>query len=122
MEEVFTGNDLKLLGHLIYELQKGIRYMALYTLRPREVQYATKKLAMSKINYVCVPVSPNTVNLFFGRQECLNIVGLFGNRPLNELTPEEDFMLGAMLGYDVCQQCERYGHRKSMYMRTLGIG
>ena len=28
------------------------------------------------------------------------------------LTPEEDFMLGAMLGYDICAQCERYCERK----------
>ena len=33
-------------------------------------------------------------------------------RPLNLLTPEEDFMLGAMLGYDICAQCERYCERK----------
>ena len=29
-----------------------------------------------------------------------------------ELTPEEDFILGAMLGYDICAQCERYCERK----------
>ena len=33
-------------------------------------------------------------------------------RPLNQLTPEEDFILGAMLGYDICTQCERYCERK----------
>ena len=33
-------------------------------------------------------------------------------RPLNLLTPEEDFMLGTMLGYDICAQCERYCERK----------
>ena len=30
----------------------------------------------------------------------------------NQLTPEEDFILGAMLGYDLCAQCERYCKRK----------
>ena len=33
-------------------------------------------------------------------------------RPLNKLTPEEDFILGAMLGYDICQQCKRYCGKK----------
>lgn len=33
-------------------------------------------------------------------------------RPLNQLTPEEDFILGAMLGYDICQQCKRYCGKK----------
>ena len=28
------------------------------------------------------------------------------------LSPEEDFILGAMLGYDICAQCERYCERK----------
>lgn len=30
------------------------------------------------------------------------------------LTPEEDFILGAMLGYDICAQCERYCKRKKI--------
>ena len=33
-------------------------------------------------------------------------------RPLNQLTAEEDFILGAMLGYDLCQQCKRYCSKK----------
>ena len=33
-------------------------------------------------------------------------------KPLNQLTPEEDFILGAMLGYDIRVQCERYCERK----------
>ena len=47
-------------------------------------------------------------------EKCINIVRLICNRPLNLLTPEEDFILGTMLGYDVCQQCERYNHRKTL--------
>ena len=35
------------------------------------------------------------------------------DKPLNQLTPEEDFILGAMLGYDICAQCERYCARKN---------
>ncbi len=34
-------------------------------------------------------------------------------RPLNQLTPEEDFILGTMLGYDLCAQCERFCERKA---------
>ena len=47
-------------------------------------------------------------NLFFGRKECLDVIRLMVNKPLNMLSPEEDFMLGAMLGYDISLQCERY--------------
>lgn len=35
----------------------------------------------------------------------MNVV--FGNT-----VPEEDFMLGIMLGYDISMQCERYCKRK----------
>ena len=35
----------------------------------------------------------------------------FVDKPLCELTPEEDFMLGALLGYDREQQCRRYLER-----------
>lgn len=33
-------------------------------------------------------------------------------RPLNQLSPEEDFILGALLGYDIRMQCECYCSRK----------
>lgn len=44
---------------------------------------------------------------------CLETVATFIHKPLNELSAEEDFMLGAMLGYDIAGQCERYCKRKS---------
>ena len=31
---------------------------------------------------------------------------------VNFFCPEEDFILGAMLGYDICQQCKRYCNKK----------
>ena len=33
-------------------------------------------------------------------------------RPLNQLTAEEDFILGTMLGYDLCQQCKKKKKKK----------
>ena len=53
------------------------------------------------------------LNLYFGREECLNAIRMIVTRPLCQLTPEEDFMLGAMLGYDIWVQCERYCARKT---------
>ena len=50
--------------------------------------------------------------LFFGKKPCLEAIRMIVTRPLNQLTPEEDFILGAMLGYDICAQCERYCERK----------
>ena len=58
------------------------------------------------------PVDSRKVNLFFGKRECIHAIRRMVDRPLNQLTPEEDFILGAMLGYDICAQCERYCLRK----------
>lgn len=37
----------------------------------------------------------------------MDVVRTF-NPKLNQLTAEQDFMLGIMLGYDRVKQCERY--------------
>ena len=74
--------------------------------------FALQRLEHQNIPYVLQPAGKNTVNLYFGKRECLEAIRLFVTRPLNELTPEEDFILGAMLGYDICAQCERYCERK----------
>ena len=47
------------------------------------------------------------VNLYFGNRRCLDAVATFIHKPLNRLSPEEDFMLG----YDIAGQCERYCKR-----------
>ena len=60
----------------------------------------------------CVGLVGNKVNLYFGKRACLDAVKTFIDKPLNRLTPEEDFMLGAMLGYDITLQCERFCTRK----------
>jgi hypothetical protein len=62
---------------------------------------------------VLQPAGQQNLNVYFGRRECLEAIRLIVTRPLNQLTPEEDFILGAMLGYDICVQCERYCKRKS---------
>lgn len=114
MNDIIELGDIKILGHLIYELQKGLRAMALYTLRPSEVPYAIKKIEMSGIDYAISEVSADTVNVFFGNSACINVVKHMCDRPLNQLSAEEDFMIGAMLGYDIKQQCTRYSQRKTM--------
>ena len=104
--------DMKVLMNHIYEYKKGVRQMVLFTMNKRYEQFATERLKHQDIPYVLQPAGYNTVNLYFGRRECLEAIRLIVTRPLNELTPEEDFILGAMLGYDICAQCERYCKRK----------
>ena len=88
--------------------------MALCTIDKTDESFAIQRLEKSGLEYEICPINAHRRNLFFGKKECINIVRLSFNRPLNLLTPEEDFILGTMLGYDVCQQCERYNHRKTL--------
>lgn len=104
--------DMKVLMNHIYEYKKGVRRMVLFTFNKKYEQYALTRLQHQNIEYIVKPVGNDRLNLFFGRKECLDAIRLMITRPLNKLTPEEDFILGAMLGYDICAQCERYCERK----------
>ncbi len=86
--------------------------MVLFTFNKKYEDFAIERLKHQNINYIIQPVGNNRMNLFFGKKECMDAIKLMVTRPLNQLTPEEDFMLGALLGYDICAQCERYCERK----------
>ena len=104
--------DMKVLMNHIYAYKKGVRRMVLYTFNQRYEQEVRRRLEHQGISYLIMPVGNDRLNLFFGREECLSAIRMMVSRPLNELSPEEDFILGAMLGYDICAQCERYCERK----------
>ena len=104
--------EARVLMNHIYEYKKGVRRMILFTCNRRFEAFATNRLCRQSIDYVVQPAGKENVNVYFGRKECLDAIRLFVTRPLNELTLEEDFILGAMLGYDICAQCERYCERK----------
>ena len=112
-------SEMRVLMNHIYEYKKGVRRMILFTCNRRFEQQACHRLGRQSIDYVVQPAGKENVNVYFGRRECLDAIRLFVTRPLNELSPEEDFILGAMLGYDIamlgydiCAQCERYCERK----------
>ena len=105
--------DMKVLVNHIYEFKKGVRRMVLFTFNKRYEQFAVTRLQHQNISYVIQPVGNDRLNLFFGKKECLDAIRLMITKHLCQLTPEEDFILGAMLGYDICAQCERYCERKS---------
>lgn len=104
--------DMKVLMNHIYEYQKGVRQMVLYTFNKQNELFVRTRLERQNIPYIIQPAGHENLNLFFGRKECLDAIQLIVNKPLYKLTPEEDFILGAMLGYDIRIQCERYCQRK----------
>ena len=104
--------ELKVLMNHIYELQKGVRQMVLFTCNKKYGDQTVERLESLGIPYVLPSAGRQNLNVYFGKRECLDAIRLIVTRPLNQLTPEEDFILGAMLGYDICAQCERYCKRK----------
>ncbi len=113
-----TPIDLKVLMNHIYEYQKGVRQMILFTCTKRYKQAVTDLLNRRNINYILQEAGKNNINVYFGRQECIEVIRLIINRPLNMLSPEEDFILGTMLGYDICAQCQRYCKQKHRKEKT----
>ena len=88
-------------------------HMVLFTCNNKYGEQVVSRLESQGIPYLLQPAGRQNQNIYFGRRECLEAIRLIVTRPLNELTPEEDFILGAMLGYDICAQCERYCKRKN---------
>lgn len=92
----------------IYQLQKGLRPLALHTIPKESLKAVEKRLNREKINYLIQDIDNKKVNVFFGNENCINVIERFAQKKLNEFSPEEDFILGIMLGYDKVLQCERY--------------
>ena len=85
--------ELKVFLNHVYEYKKGVRNMVLYTTNKKYEEFAVSRLNSQNIDYCIQPIGCNKINLFFGRRECIEVIQSMTSRPLNELTPEEDFIL-----------------------------
>lgn len=94
--------------HNIYEYQKGLRSLCLCTLKQENRKKIEKRLNKEKIPYLVHDISEEKINVYFGDEECIETIKTFNKSNLYELTPEQDFILGIMLGYDRLMQCQRY--------------
>lgn len=100
---------MRVFHHLIYEYKKGIRDLMLCTLTSDLEEKVRWKLEKNDISYSIQRLKNGNINVFFGKKECLVVVDkICGDKPLNLLTPEEDFILGILLGYSISEQCNRY--------------
>lgn len=99
---------MKVLSHHIYEYKKGLRHLVLHTLDANLRFEAEAKLRQRNISYVIRQVTETKINIFFGDEACIEVIRAIGDKKLNEFTPEEDFILGIMLGYDSLKQCDRF--------------
>ena len=107
--------EIKVLLNHIYEYKKGVRHLILHTLNKCYLPIAIERLKSQGICYTVQEASEHAVNLYFGRPECVETIRLITTRPLNQLSPEEDFILGALLGYDLRMQCERLKKKKKRH-------
>ncbi len=113
-EDYGRFGEMRMIMHQIYEFKKGIRNLVLCTVSPQCAEVVKDRLDKQGIAHLVQAVGENKVNLYFGDSNCLDVVGCFADKPLNRLTPEEDYMLGTMLGYDIRMQCERFCRRHAM--------
>jgi hypothetical protein len=105
--------EMKVFLNHIYEFKKGVRHLILYTTKQQYLNMVTDRLENQKIDYTVQMVNNGNVNVYFGDNRCIDAIRLMISVPLNKLSPEQDFILGAMLGYDICGQCSRYCERKT---------
>lgn len=108
--------------HHIYEYKKGLRNLILHTTHRKNESKIRKKLAQHQIAYVIYPLGQEKINVFFGEQICIDVIKRIGKDCLTGYTPEEDFILGIMLGYDRRKQCERYLQRKQHSFKDQLLG
>ena len=94
--------------HHIYEYQKGIRNLILHTTDKSNIEIIKEKLNAENIDYIIYPLGKQRINVFFGAKECVEVIKNINKVSLTAYTPEEDFILGIMLGYDRRRQCERF--------------
>ena len=100
-------NELRVFYHHIYEYKKGLRSLVLTTEKAANRTIIEAKLQKENIPYIIKEVKRKNINVFFGNKDCIRVVSTFNSR-LDKITPEQDFMLGIMLGYDKILQCKRY--------------
>ena len=117
-KQIVGSAEIKVLYNHIYEYKKGVRNLILYTLNEQYVSHACERLDKQRIPYLIQRAGKNNINIYFGQPECIETIRGFVSRPLNTLTPEEDFILGALLGYNICEQCKRFCTKKKTACRA----
>jgi hypothetical protein len=100
-------------NHHLYEYEKGLRNLILHTCDVEELDKMIFRLKKKNIQYKIYKIKNNKVNLFFGSDNCMEVVKVLDLSDLSSINDEVDFILGIMLGYDREKQCIRYIDRKN---------
>ena len=108
VKKSFIKYNYELFAHHLYELDKGLRHLVLHTAPIEAADAMIRKLKRNDVPFHIQELSCGKINLFFGEKECVETIKKFKNKALNKYTPEEDFILGILLGYDPLKQTKRY--------------
>lgn len=103
-----TGSRMQILVNSIYELNKGVRHLFLLTAGRPDLPGIRRRLEVEGVDYFVQDVNAAKCNVFFGKAALVRTARHIAGKPLNQMSPEEDFMLGTLLSYDKERQCERY--------------
>lgn len=99
---------LHLLSNSLYEYDRGVRQLFLLTAMVEDVPPIRRRLEQEQVDYFEQPVNPSKTNVFFGKAALVETARQIASKPLNQLSPEEDFILGTLLSYDKERQCLRF--------------
>ncbi|WP_040619011.1 DUF2023 family protein [Rhodovulum sp. PH10] len=108
--------------HHLYELSKGMRPLVLMTLTGETAPPVVARLKSAGIAHYVHEACHTRLNVVFGRPAAVEAARRFMVGPLCDLSPEHDFMLGVLLGYDREQQCQRYLARAEAAAAPAGPG
>lgn len=106
--------ELDVFFHMLYELKKGLRSLSLLTTIAENGDVIKEKLEECGYEYIIEELNSGYINVFFGSLEPIDVLRKFKKHSLSDFTPEEDFILGVLLGYNTNQQCKRYLARKAI--------
>ena len=102
------------LNTYIYEIKKGTKPLALITVSQERVDRLLDKITKNGLEYTLQNIG-NKRNIFFGNQECVEVVKTFLDVNLSNLSADKDFILGILLGYNRVQQCRRYLNKLNLH-------
>ncbi len=89
---------MRILAHPIHDYEKGLRSLVLHTL--------PALMEAQGIVFHVKPAGAAKINIFFSDPDCVEIVKRVCRKPLQTLTPKEDFILGRKLGDSRLAQVE----------------
>ncbi len=105
-------DNISVFIHHLYEYRKGLRNLILFTTWSENLSVIKARLEKYKIDYLVENVTDKKINVFFGSGHCIEVLKCIGKPKLSDFTPEEDYILGIMLGYDRLKQCQRFVNMK----------